>query len=188
MDSFTGEIRVFAFNFAPQDWAMCNGGTMPLNQCQMLYAVIGTSYGGDGRTTVGLPDLQGKAPVGSPISSQVAQKSGTETETLDINKMANHSHIVNCKIGAYTLLTGSPAGNFPSRLMEPPPSAAGAANMDWAYSSTTAQPNIMLNTQSLAPAGGDSTTGATLPHENRQPYLAMNFCISLFGAFPIRPS
>jgi microcystin-dependent protein len=190
MDSFMGEIRIFGFNFAPQEWAMCNGGTVPIRQYTALAAVIGTLYGGDGRTTIGLPDIQGRSPVGAGQGTgqfkNLAQKYGSEVETLTFNQMPTHAHGMNYQVSStFTQLSSAPASNWLSRLTEPPPSGSTTAIMNLAYSSAD-QPDVQLNAQAVGPAGGQ-ITGLTQAHVNRQPFLAMNFCISLLGAYPERP-
>lgn len=167
-DPFVAEIRIFPFNFAPKGWAWCDGQLMPISQNTALFSLLGTMYGGDGKSTFALPDLQGSAPIHSgqgPGLSEYfqGQQSGSETVTLLLSEIPAHSHTLSASTEAGS--TNLPAGAFTgtgSALYGP------AANLQ------------SMSFQALAPAGGD------LPHNNMQPYLTLYFNIALQGVFPPR--
>ncbi|MFF2051230.1 phage tail protein [Leifsonia sp. NPDC058194] len=162
---YVGEIRMFAGTFAPLDWLLCQGQVLPIAENETLYQLIGTTYGGDGQTTFALPNLTARFPLhygsSSAGSYPIGTSVGTDSVTLLTPQIPSHTHL--------------PAvGSSPTTA-----SAAGAYLSSWAdvpYSS--AAPSLALAPQQLAPAGGSQ------PHENRQPYVAVNFIISLAGVFP----
>jgi len=157
---YLGEIRIFSFNFPPKGWALCNGQTLPINQNQALFAILGTTYGGNGTTTFLLPNLQGRVPVHVGNGISLGQSGGEATHTLIAPEMPVHTHQV---FGSSTPANlGDPTGNL---------WAAGNA----AYNPT---PNTTMNPTSLTPFGGNQ------PHENMSPYLTLTFCIALTGIFP----
>jgi microcystin-dependent protein len=159
---FIGEIKVVAFNFAPQGWAFCNGQFLPINQNQALFSLLGTMYGGNGQTTFALPDLRGRVPIHFNTNTQ-GQALGEPSHTLTMAEMASHTHVLNAN-------TNSGQNNPPGAVL-----AKAAANMYGPPSSqTTMGPNTVGN------------TGGSQPHENRQPFLVLNFCIALVGMFPSR--
>ena len=169
---FLGEIRMGAYQFAPKGWAMCDGQLMSIVQNQALFAILGTMYGGDGRTTFGLPNLQGRVLThfgsGAGLTAQVqGQLGGTEGVTLTTAQMPAHSHPLVGRNGAGT--TTSPVGNLWAN------SGAGVKN----YSST-AVPAVQMG------AGAVQATGGSQPHNNMQPSLVMNYIIALTGIFPSR--
>ena len=172
---FLAEIRIFPFNFAPTGWAFCNGQTMPINQNTALFSLLGTTFGGNGITTFGLPNLQGSAPLmpgqGPGLSLRSLGQSGGETNvTLVQNHMPAHRHTVRANSG--------------------PGTQSSPANADWASASVLRQ-SVKLYAQGEAnttmSAQALSSTGGSLPHNNMPPYLALNFCIALQGVFPPRP-
>lgn len=171
-EPFIGQINVVAFNFAPRGWAECNGQLLPIAQNTALFSLLGTTFGGDGRSTFALPDLRGRTPVhwgqgpGLPEIS-LGESAGSETVTLISTQMPMHNHIA--------LASASP-GNQP-----------GPAGHSWAAEGTGAtfvysnqSPNGSMGPTALASAGGNQ------PHNNMQPYLTMNFVIALVGIFPSR--
>jgi microcystin-dependent protein len=169
---FLGEIRIVSFNFPPKGWAFCDGQFLPINQNQPLFAILGTTYGGNGQTTFALPDLQGRAPMqegqGNGLSQRfLGEMSGSETVTLLTSEMPSHNHIAN---GSNTQSTQqSPIGNFSSGSTQNKRYAAAANN-----------PDTQMNQSVLAPTGG------SLPHNNMPPYLFLNFIIALQGVYPPR--
>lgn len=172
---FLGEIKLFAGNFAPRGWAFCNGQLLSIAQNSALFALLGTIYGGDGVTTFALPDLRGRVPVHlgqGPGLSNYPQGTtgGAETVTLAVTQIPSHAHTLNASDlpGAAT----SPANNF---IAEPNPGLGKAANPAFNSSAST----------TLAP-GAVSATGGGQAHENRPPYLTLNYIISLQGIFPSR--
>lgn len=173
-DPFVAEIRMFGFNFAPTGWALCNGQILPISQNTALFSLLGTMYGGDGKSTFALPNLQGSAPIhaagnqpGPGLSVyDIGQQGGAESVTLLESEMPAHPHQMRAA-------TQDPAdANIPGATSSFASSTGGTLYQDTA--------NTNLAPQALAPAGG------SLPHNNMQPYLCVNFCIALQGVFPPR--
>ncbi|OCX52687.1 hypothetical protein BEL04_14670 [Mucilaginibacter sp. PPCGB 2223] len=178
MDPITGEIRFFAGPKIPVNWHACDGSTVSIQQYPALFSLIGTTYGGDGVSTFGLPDLRGRAIVsqGTALSKTVytlGSHGGTETVTLAQDNIVTHTH--SFTVGATPATTQSPSGSF---LAEPQP------NTTYAYVPT----NITgVKTASIA-AGALTSSGGNQAHENRQPYLPVNYLICLNGIYPEFPS
>jgi microcystin-dependent protein len=171
VDPFVAEIRIFGFNFAPRGWAFCDGQLLPISQNTALFSLVGTFYGGDGKSTFALPNLQGSAPMhhgqGPGLSlHDLGETGGSDTVALLESEIPSHSHALNASLEDGT--TQSPAA---VRLASGAGGIAGYA----APASLTA-----LDPSALAPAGGDG------PHNNLQPYVVLNFCIALQGVFPPR--
>jgi microcystin-dependent protein len=163
-EPFLAEVRIVGFNFAPRGWAFCDGQILPINQNQSLYSLLGTTYGGDGRTTFALPDLRGRTPIHVGESYREGQKSGEETHTLSADEMPQHTH---------TARASSVDGNTPV----PSPNIL-AQTPSRIYNDPT---NLVdLRADTVTSVGGGQA------HENMQPYLALNFCIALQGLFPSR--
>jgi microcystin-dependent protein len=160
-EQYLSEIRIMSFNFAPKGWAQCNGQLLPINQNQALFSLLGTTYGGDGRTTFGLPNLQARVPMHQGNSHVLGEAAGELAHKLSVSETPVHTHT------AYgtTSLGDSPipAGNF-------------LASADNFYAP-------LANTTSLI-ASTISSTGGGQAHDNMQPYLVLNFCIALVGIFP----
>jgi len=174
MDPFVAEIRIFPFNFAPKGWAWCDGQLLPISQNTALFSLLGTTYGGNGKSNFALPDLQGRAPMhpgqGPGLSlHDLGESSGTETVTLLESEIPAHSHAMNASSDAAD-------NNVPTNMMMAKPPGRGN-NM---YTTATT-PVVNMNPGAIAPAGG------SLPHNNMQPYLTFYFCIALQGVFPPRP-
>ncbi|MCB1032391.1 MAG: phage tail protein [Acidobacteria bacterium] len=168
-EPFLAEVRIVGFNFAPRGWAFCDGQILPINQNQSLYSLLGTTYGGDGRTTFALPDLRGRTPIHVGRSDggqfhELGSKSGEETHTLSANEMPQHDHIAMASSvdGTTPVPTGDVLAQTPSRIYADP------ANL------------VELR------AGTVTNVGGSQAHDNMQPYLALNFCIALQGLFPSR--
>lgn len=174
---FVAEIRIFPFNFAPKGWAFCDGQILPLSQNTALFSLLGTTYGGNGRSTFALPNLQGRAPMhpgqGPGLSlHDLGEMSGTDSVTLLQTEMPVHTHAIACLDGSRTKgQIGIPALGILAK--------SGGASPVNAYTSG-ASSNAQLNAAAVAPAGGNQ------PHNNMMPYLTLNFCIALQGVFPPR--
>jgi len=172
---YIGEIRMFGGNFPPSGWAFCDGAVTAIADNDTLYQLIGTTYGGDGVNTFGLPDLRGRTPVhwgaGAGATYVLGQKAGVETVTLTASQLPQHSHSL--------LSSSTPAASSvpdaTSIFADVGPASAQAVN---AYTPYTGTNQVTLNTTSVTVAGGSQ------PHENMQPYLGINFIISLYGIFP----
>ena len=165
---YVGEIRMFAGNFAPAGWMFCSGQLLPISENETLFQLIGTTYGGDGESTFALPDLQSRVPIHMGTGPdgntyQLAETGGVEEVTLTTNQIPIHTHAFLGSSAAATLT--SPSGTV----------VGTSAQVDYL---TIAQPTVALNANSIAPVGGSQ------PHTNLQPYLTLNFIISLFGIFP----
>jgi microcystin-dependent protein len=169
-DPFVAEIRIFPFTFPPKGWAWCNGQLMPLSQNTALFALLGTTYGGDGKSTFALPNLQGSAPMhpgqGPGLSLyDLGQSGGSETVTLLQSEIPVHTHTLRASLDDADVAIPAPGRSL----------AKGSANLYVA-----ANPNTQMAPEGLAPAGGDA------PHNNMQPYLTYYFNIALQGVFPPR--
>jgi microcystin-dependent protein len=169
-DPFVAEIRMFAGNFAPTGWALCNGQLLPISQNTALFSLLGTTYGGDGKSTFALPNLQDSAPMqpgqGAGLSLyDLGQQGGTPNVTLLVSELPLHNHIANAKTSL---------GNSQT-----------PADQTWAGSNNAKQyvntaPNLAMSPLALSPTGG------SLPHNNLAPYLVVTFIIALQGVFPPR--
>ena len=174
-DPFVAEIRIFPFNFAPKGWAWCNGQLLPISQNTALFSLLGTTYGGDGKSNFALPNMQGDAPIhagqGPGLSLyDLGQTDGTETVTLLQSEMPAHPHFMRAHNG----------DQADHQIPGPTTSLAQSANGN-AYQSTTNSNLTQLAGQVLTLAGGN------LPHNNMMPYLTLYFNIALQGVFPPRP-
>ncbi len=161
-EPYLGEIRIVSFDFAPSNWAACDGQVLQINQNQALYALLGNTYGGNGTTTFALPDFRGRTPVHFGAGIPLGQSAGEAAQTLHTNELPAHTHTMSASNVA--------------------PDAALPANSSWAavtkgYGSP---PNISMSATALG------TKGANQPHPNLQPYLTLNFVIALWGIFPSR--
>ena len=162
-EPFLGEIRIMSFNFAPKGWALCNGQTLPINQNQALFSLFGTTYGGDGRTTFAIPNLQGQTPIHVGGGFVQGQTGGEQNHTLSSPEMPTHPHV---------------AQGTTSNADQPVPTGnlLGAANN--MYAPANAGNLTPLDPTSISSLGGGQ------PHQNMQPYLTLSFCVALQGIFP----
>jgi microcystin-dependent protein len=170
-DPFVAEIRIFGFNFAPKGWAFCNGQLLPISQNTALFSLLGTTYGGDGKSTFALPNLQGNAPMhpgqGPGLSQHdLGEMGGSNSVTLLDSEMPSHTHTMRGSLDDADVAIPQPTRSL----------AKASANLYSPNGGTSP-----LAGQALAFAGG------SLPHNNMQPYLTLNFCIALQGVFPPRP-
>jgi len=161
---FLGEIRTFSFNFNPRGWAQCNGQTLSIQQNAALFAILGTTYGGNGQNTFGLPNLQGRVPISTGNGVVLGQTSGEMNHNLLLSEMPGHTHTMqgakspNVDVVAFA---GNYIGSGPTMYH-------------------TGSPNAVMNGAAVTHAGGNQ------PHNNMQPYLVVNMCIALQGLFPTR--
>jgi microcystin-dependent protein len=160
---YVGEIRMFAGNFAPAGWSFCDGSLVPISENDTLFTLIGTTYGGDGQETFALPDLRGRLPLHMGNSFMIGEPGGAEEITLTIGQIPGHSHPLMCVNGSAS--DPNPQNNLLAEQL--------------AVSAYQSQPgSVAMATQSIGSTGGNQ------PHTNFQPYLCVNFIISLFGIFP----
>lgn len=173
MDPFVAEIRIFGFNFAPKGWAFCNGQILPISQNTALFSLLGTTYGGDGKSTFALPNLQGMAPLsaGQGPGLQIwdlGESQGETSVSLLATEMPSHTHTLR-------------ANDAPADVAEPSSTAVLTNSTGGAaYNTNTAANLAPMAFQALPPNGGGQ------PHNNMQPYLTLNYCIALQGVFPPR--
>ncbi len=172
-DPFIGQIQTFGFSFAPRGWAKCDGQLLQISSNTALFSLLGTTYGGDGRTTFGLPDLRGRAPIhqgqGPGLTNRIiGQKSGAETVTLNTQQMPNHTHVATLKgtTQAPAQIDDTPTGKV---------LAKGGKYSD-----------LNSNTDMGATSITNANTGGGQAHANMQPFLVINYCIALQGVFPSR--
>jgi microcystin-dependent protein len=158
---FVSEIKIFSFNFAPKGWTMCNGQLLPINQNSALFSLLGTTYGGDGRITFGLPNLQGRTPTHFGNGQTLGERAGEQSHTLATSEIPLHTHLWS-------------ATNVAANQAGPTSNILGGAPE---YS------NLVTSLVTMYP-GQLSTVGGNQSHPNMQPFLTLNFCISLSGIFP----
>jgi len=161
---YIGEIRMFGGNFAPAGWSFCHGQLLPIAENEALFFLIGTTYGGDGESTFALPDLRGRIPIHQGNGFILAEMAGAETVTLTTNQIPTHSHSAQAVATSVAADRRNPKGAQFAQPREPAYAAPGTT--------------VPLN------AFASGTVGGSQPHENMQPFLCVNFIISLFGIFP----
>ena len=161
---FMGELKIISWNFAPQGWAFCNGQFLPINQNQALFSLFGTMYGGNGQTTFALPNLRGRVPIHVGNGFTQGQVGGASSHTVTQSEMPQHIHRVNATSEAQT--TNTPTSSLMLAKSSPQSLYAGASNL------------VALGPGSVSSAGGSQA------HENRQPFLVLNFIVALQGVFP----
>jgi len=165
-EPFLSEIRIMGFNYAPVGWARCDGQFMPINQNQALFALLGTTFGGNGQTTFALPDLRARVPMHVGSGHTLGEKGGEPAHTTSIAELPTHTHVVNA-IGG-----DANAADATGAFFSIPAAAVRSIYATTAGSLTAMIPSAVAN------------TGGSQPHENRQPFLALLFCIALQGVFP----
>lgn len=162
-ECFLGEIRMFAGNYAPQDWLLCNGQLLGISGNETLYTLLGTTYGGDGVNTFGLPDLRGRVPIHKDATHPLGQRAGSETVTLLASQLPVHTHLAAAQKAAGT--------------------ASGPANAVWAGTAANNYSTTVTGLSNMSPAA-ISSVGGSQPHENMMPYLTVSFIIATVGIFP----
>ncbi|WP_024619661.1 phage tail protein [Pseudomonas kilonensis] len=194
MEVFIGTIQSFAFNFAPRDWALCNGQTLSLSQYQTLFALIGVTYGGNGQTTFMLPNLQGRLPLGQGnglglTPRVIGEISGTENVSATLNNLPNHTHTLTGITASTTLQLANPASNpvntptATNSFIGTSGTGPGSAAI---YSDQIGASPVPLQGVTTAVSGSVSATGNSMPMAVMNPFLAINFSIALQGYFPSR--
>lgn len=168
-EPFMSEIRIWSCNYAPRGWAFCNGQFMPINQNQALFSLLGTTYGGNGTTTFALPDLRARVPIHVGSGHTLGESGGESVHTLTLSELPTHVHDFSSNTAVV-----SPTANA---TVGPP------TNNYWANNGKTAYSTGGVNLGAMSPQAV-STVGGSQPHENKQPFLALNFCIALQGIFP----
>lgn len=173
-EPFFGQIIMFAGNFAPRNWAFCHGQLIPIQQNQSLFSILGTTYGGDGRTTFALPDLRGRVPVGEGTGPRLSQRHlgerfGEETVTLNSNQIPSHTHTFSLEASTDDGNTDEPGGAYPAK----------AAGGETVYSDNIDNATALGNS-------GIGNTGGGQSHDNMQPSLGINYIICIEGLYPSR--
>ncbi len=177
MEPFVGEIRLFPYPNAPKGWHACDGSVLQVNSYMALFSLIGAVYGGDGRNTFALPDLRSRVPmhVQPSTTGNIGTRGGVETVTLTpLSGLPLHNHAV--YVDSNNATVANPLNNIPATIA---PSGSTAA--PYTYGPATPLPLVALDPSTVQSSGGG------LPHENRQPYVALNYCIALLGLYPSRP-
>ncbi len=164
-EPFLGEIRIFSFGFAPKGWALCNGQLLPINQNQALFSLLGTTFGGDGQTNFGLPNLQGNTPIHVGSGHVLGERGGEQAHTVSIAELPTHTHVLQASSDNANASPPTPVANILAS------SAPGQA-----YNSPSSL--AAMNPASIA------NTGGSQPHQNMQPFLVLTFGIALQGIFP----
>ena len=185
MDPFLATIILFGGNFAPRGWAFCDGQLLPISQNSALFSILGTTYGGDGRTTFALPDLRGRAPIGPRngpglSSYREGQRGGVQDVTLNITQMPSHNHIAT----SASTLSGQSAPGDDDALGAGLSIASGSSSGSEIFSESA--PNTIMNAGSVATTTTVQNQGGSQGHTNMQPFLAVNYIIALVGTFPSR--
>ena len=177
-EPYLGEIHIFGFNFPPLYWASCNGQLLQINQNTALFSLLGTMYGGDGRTTFALPNLQGSVPIGFGLGPGLSprvlgEKIGSESETLSVNEFPAHNHEIGVKQSVATV----------ADTTNPTNASLVKVNGDKHFSTALLKSVDVSNSELKIES---SNSGGNQPHNNMQPYLALNFCIAFYGIYPQR--
>src|SRR3990167_3709729 len=194
MEVFIGTIQSFAFNFAPRDWALCNGQTLSISQYQALYALIGVTYGGDGQNTFLLPNLQGRLPLGQGSGPGLTPRvigtiSGTEAVTATLTNLPNHTHALAAITAATTVELANPASNpvsAPTATNSFLGTSGGGPGTATIYSDKLGASPVPLKGVNTTVSGTVSPAGGGTPMAIMNPFLAINFSIALQGIFPSR--
>jgi microcystin-dependent protein len=174
-EPFLGELKFISWNFPPKGWTFCNGQLLPINQNQALFAILGTTYGGDGRQTFGLPNLQGRMPVHVGDGIVLGERSGETAHTINISELPAHNHVPVANSSPADAVTADPNG---TTILGASNGGTGSPVQPFGANIYGSSPNT-----SMAP-GWISSVGGSQPHENMSPYLVVNVIIALTGIFP----
>lgn len=179
-EPYIGEIHIFGFNFPPLDWASCNGQLLQINQNTALFSLLGTMYGGDGRTTFALPNLQGSVPIGFGLGPGLSprvlgEKTGSESVTLSVDQFPAHNHVTEIKQSVAKV----------ADTTNPTNASLVKVNGDKHFSTSLLE-SVDASNSEFKIEGQPSPIGGNQPHNNMQPYMALNFCIALYGIYPQR--
>ncbi|MCP4220812.1 MAG: phage tail protein [bacterium] len=194
-EPFIGAIHMYGFNFAPRGWALCDGQLLPIDQNSALFALLGTIYGGDGRSTVGLPDLRSRVPIHQGrgpglYQRDIGSRGGSEIETLTVPQMPSHNHSATIGPMDFSTVGASLNCNTAEATTDAPAGNTLANGNRKTYVSDA--PNDSMNPSSIELSGSATGSvsvndnGGSQPHNNMQPFLTINFCIALVGLFPPR--
>jgi len=179
---YVGEIQLFPFSFAPSGWAQCNGQLLPINTNQALFSLLGTTYGGNGVTNFALPDMRGRTPMGKAFEHPLGESTGTETVTLLASELPAHTHTIST-----AGLTATPRFRNAAATVRTPSlaiKAVEATNSLATFSSAAPDANMHSGAVALSGSLTAANAGGGQAHQNRQPYLTLNYCIALTGIFP----
>jgi len=184
---YLGEVKLFAFAFPPKGWALCQGQLLPISQNTALFALLGTTYGGNGQTTFALPDFRGRVPISSGQGTglqnyDLGQTAGVEIVTLAATELPAHTHTVDPSQLTATVRCTNLTGDQRSPLGHAPATEATSVTASYSTSATDAS----MGPSAIAPAIAAEATGGGQPHNNMQPYTVLNYCIALVGIFPSR--
>jgi len=168
LEPFLSEIQLYSFAFAPKNWAMCNGQLLPINQNQPLFALLGTTFGGNGQTNFALPNLRGRVAIHTGNGHTLGETGGQESHVLTSSELAAHTHVAQADAKAGNANSFNPQAAYPADTSPVLAYSSGSANM------------VAMSPAMVSSIGGGQA------HENRQPYLTLNYCIALAGVFPSR--
>jgi microcystin-dependent protein len=175
-EPFLSEIKIMSFNFPPKGWALCNGQFLPINQNQALFALLGTTYGGNGQTTFALPNVRGRVPIHFDSSHNLGEAAGSTSVTVNIQQLPTHTHVVNAR--SDVVLPDAGPQDPTGKLFASAQVALQGGNQAPVQLYTAPGSLTTANPQSVSSVGGSQ------PHNNMMPYLTLNFCIALIGIFP----
>ena len=177
-EPFLSEIKIVSFNFPPKGWALCNGQLLPINQNQALFALLGTTYGGNGQTNFALPNLRGRVPIHFGGSHDLGEAAGSTSVTVNIQQLPTHTHFMQAKAAQATLVGGAIPAATKSLAQAAAASGNPPANVNLYSTDLTGLTSMH--------AASISNVGGSQPHNNMMPYLVLNFIIALQGIFPSR--
>ena len=188
LEPFLAEIMVISWNFPPKGWALCNGQLLPINQNQALFALLGTTYGGNGQTTFALPDLRGRVPISFSQNGPffIGEQAGQEAVPLTLSEIPVHVHAATASTQNPLTATGLACSGATADRRTPVSNglAREAANVTALYTAATPNADMRADAVRFGGAGAIGAAGGGQPHNNVQPSLALNFCIALTGIFP----